>query len=384
MTSAPAAGAARAPLLFGAFAGDDSYRGDTRATDALQEALGRPIDIVSWYQSWGGGDWVSSVQPQLFRAVAGSGRTPLVTWEPWDARAPAGAQAEYRLQRIADGAFDAYIAGWAVRLRSLRHRVYLRPMHEMNGDWYPWAGGVDGNTPRLFIRAWRRMHAIFAAQGAGNVRWVWSANNVDVGSAPLEAFYPGRAHTDVLAFDAYNWGAAMPQFGGWQPFSAIAEDTYDRLRRLGPQPIWITEIGSAPDGGSKAAWVRDMFATAATMDRLRAIVWFNVDKERDWRADASPAVAAAFRPAEPSLRLRVPRLARTNTSMTVRWTGDTIAAVERWRITVNGRSVRTVRAPAARSATISIGRPGRHRLTVTGAGADDDTVVSATSTVHVA
>ena len=61
-----------------------------------------------------------------------------------------------------------------ITLRALRARIHLRPMHEMNGNWYPWAGTVNGNSPKLFRAAWRRMHRIFAKQRARNVRWVVS------------------------------------------------------------------------------------------------------------------------------------------------------------------------------------------------------------------
>ena len=38
--------------------------------------------------------------------------------------------------------------------------------------------------------------------------------------------------------------------------------------------------------------MRDMWKAAASMDQLKAIVWFDVDKEEDWRAGP---VASAFR-----------------------------------------------------------------------------------------
>jgi hypothetical protein len=42
--------------------------------------------------------------------------------------------------------------------------------------------------------------------------------------------------------------------------------------------------------------VRDMFGSSA-FSRLEAIVWFDEDKEADWRIDSSPAAAAALREA---------------------------------------------------------------------------------------
>jgi beta-mannanase len=82
--------------------------------------------------------------------------------------------------------------------------------------------------------------------------------------------------------------------GGYRTFKQIFQAPYNRLRALGDQPIWFAEVGSAPEGGSKAKWVRDMFATARQWKQLQAIVWFDQNKEQDWRAAPDDAVAAAF------------------------------------------------------------------------------------------
>jgi beta-mannanase len=265
----------------------------------LQSAVGRQVGTVLWYQNWGGGGWISSVQRHLLDGVSASGRTPLLSWEPWDPAAGTPNQPNFALRRIAGGDFDAYIATWAEQLREVGTTVYLRPMHEMNGNWYPWGGSVNGNSPALYVQAWRRMHDIFVRRGATNVRWVWAPNNVDVpqtSANQLERFYPGDSYVDVLGVDGYNWGTGQPGWAGWESFSEVFSTAYERLRRLGPQPIWITEVGSAPQGGDKSAWIRDMFARAGRMDRLEKIIWFNENKERDWRANPSPDVAAAFNP----------------------------------------------------------------------------------------
>ncbi len=282
--------------LFGAFTRDAPYGGNVDAVESLQSALRRRVDIVNWFQNWSahpGTDWVSQVQPGVLGAVTGSGRAPLLTWEPWDPAAGAD-QPRFRLRRIVAGDFDAYIAGWADALRDSGHEVYLRPMHEFNGDWYPWGAGVGDNTPDLYVAAWRHLHDIFAAHGASNVRWVWCPVPHSVPDTPqnaLERYYPGAAYVDVLSLDGYNWGSDKPEYGGWQSFSQIFKGAYDRLAALGPQPIWFAEVGSAARGGDKAAWVRDMWSTATHWPRLRALVWFDQDKEEDWRAIP---VASAF------------------------------------------------------------------------------------------
>jgi len=383
----PGSASAQSPR-FGAWNPGDPFDGNTSGANALEAQTGRRVDIVNWYQNWGGGSWISAVQDHVVGAVTRSNRTPMLTWEPWVPGAGPN-QPEFRLARIADGSFDAYITTWALSLKLLGSEIYLRPMHEFNGDWYPWAGTVNGNSPEQFVRAWRRMVDIFDRLGAGNVKFVWSPNNIDVPAANrMESFYPGDSYVDVLAVDGYNWGAGTPAYGGWQTFSQVFSPAYDRLRALGPQPIWIAEVGTSSDGGDKAAWIRDMFARAAGMDRLQAIVWFNENKERDWRAAPTPEIAAAFAPGAvaapsattlvgPKLSLTVSRPLRAGRRTSVRWRASGAATVTKWHAYLNGRRVRSSSSKAPRVARKRIARPGRYRWTVTGRDAAGRRVVSA-------
>ena len=267
----------------------------------------------------------------------------------------------------------------------------------------PWSGAANGNTPAQFVQAWRHIVHIFRGVGASNVRFVWSPNNIDVpASNPMERFYPGASYVDVLAADGYNWGAGTPQFGGWQSFSKVFRNAYDRLRALGPQPIWIAEVGTSADGGDKAAWIRDMFAQAQTMDRLEAVVWFNENKERDWRAAPTPEIAAAFAPgaaesgagaagapgsaarkAKPRLKLTVNRRLRAGRKATVRWRATGAARVVRWQAYLNGRRVRTAGRKAPRVARRHIARPGRYRWRVVGRDGRGRAIVSASHAFRV-
>ena len=381
-------------VTFGVHTPSDPFGGTTGNIDALQQDTGRAIEVVSWFQNWGGEPWVSQAHPHVFNAVIRSGRVPMVTWEPW--RPGDGPwQPRFSLQRIVDGHFDEYIARWARSLRALGATIYLRPMHEMNGNWYPWSGTVNGNSPALFKRAWARMHAIFDLHGATNVKWVFSPINEDW---PLrrgnrfERYYPGRNLVDVLALDGYNWGSTKPGFGGWRSFRATFSSAYRRLSRLGPQPIWIAEVGSATEGGDKAAWVRDMFRTAAKMRRLKGLIWMDTvdDHEGDWRVRSPYRVAAAFHPggllasAAGASPLRVTRRVRIGRRVTVRWSamgaGDD---VERWRIYINGKRVRTLRASRARVFRKRMRRAGRYRWTVRGIDVNGARIVSAARTTRV-
>lgn len=44
----------------------------------------------------------------------------------------------------------------------------------MNGNWHPWAQGVNGNQAGDYVRAWQHVHDLVASMGATNVHWVWS------------------------------------------------------------------------------------------------------------------------------------------------------------------------------------------------------------------
>ena len=143
---------------------------------------------------------------------------------------------------------------------------------------------------------WR--HVVDVARGAGatNIKWVWSPLAEDVpneGANRFERYYPGRSYVDVLGLDGLQLGRRRRRSSAAGARSArSSRSPTSASSKLGPQPIWIAEVGSASDGGNKAKWVRNMFRTARQWKRLKAIVWFDQDKERDW---STASAASAFR-----------------------------------------------------------------------------------------
>lgn len=257
--------------------------------DAVSASLGL-ISVVSWYQAWGDVGR-GPVHPEWFDAVRNSRRLGMITWEPWyyndhpwDGWRPAD---------IAAGLHDPYITAWADAFaRRGDGPWYVRPMHEMNGNWYPW-GGV---APADYRAAWVHICDLFARRGVTNVRWVWCPLVDDV-AGPFEPYYPGHRYVDVLALDGYNWGSTRPENGGWRSPSAVFDAAYRRLIALGlRQPVWLAEVGCAPEGGDKAAWVSELYRLCRTdWRRISAVTWFSLAKEEDWRVEADPAVAAAVK-----------------------------------------------------------------------------------------
>jgi hypothetical protein len=81
---------------------------------------------------------------------------------------------------------------------------------------------------------------------------------------------------------------------GWQSFQSVFKDIYPLLAAK-KKPILIGEMASDEVGGSKAQWITDMIPTLkADFPLIRAFVWFDVKKERDWEINSSPASLAAY------------------------------------------------------------------------------------------
>ncbi|MDF1522051.1 MAG: glycosyl hydrolase [Trueperaceae bacterium] len=242
----------------------------------LETALGERLAVVHWFMSFD-----HAYDPALVAAASTGGRVPLISWQPMN----------HDLHDIAAGRYDDYLRTWAHGIRDAHSPVYLRPFPEMNGDWVPWNG-----DPQALRDAWTHLTTLFDHEGATNVRWVWSPNVTDeprTDDNRMEHYYPGTDHVDVLALSGYNWGDTRSNIG-WRSFEDVFAGGYARLEALGPQPIWIAETASTDVGGDKAAWIRDMFATTA-FPRMEAIVWFDMEKEADWRVESSSASLRAFR-----------------------------------------------------------------------------------------
>ncbi|SDP26859.1 Glycosyl hydrolase family 26 [Nakamurella panacisegetis] len=262
---------------------------DLTALNALTVELGRKPTTVMWYQQWAG---QPSFPTQGVRQVAAWGATPEITWEPWDPSAGIN-QPSYSLARISSGAFDSYLNQWAKAARQWGYPLRLRFAHEMNGTWYPWAESVNGNAPGSYVKAWNHLREVFAKQGATNVSWIWSPNVSYAGSTPLSELFPGAANVDEVALDGYNW-STLQSWSTWTSFADVFNSSLGELRQLSSLPISIGEVGTPEIGGDKAQWITDMWSTLAAAPDIRGLVWFDFNKEADWRIDSSSASASAF------------------------------------------------------------------------------------------
>jgi Glycosyl hydrolase family 26 len=281
-TPPPATGA---KLVFGAWAGQPW---DPSSLNAFANKIGGQPALYLTYVSWN-----RTFHKEDEQAIANLGAAHVVTWEPRDDSSC------YTPRSIANGDHDAFVRAWAKGAASWGKTIYLRPMHEMNGDWYCWGRGWGSNTAADLVNAWRHLHDIFDQEGATKVKWVWCPN-VRYGSEyPISDIYPGSAYVDWTCLDGYNWGTD-PHLGqpAWQSFATIYGSTYNQVLDLAPsKPMMIGEMASTEHGGDKAAWITKTYLTdIPKYSAIKAVVWFNqADGNSDFRINSSADSLAAFK-----------------------------------------------------------------------------------------
>ncbi|MFI7546411.1 glycosyl hydrolase [Actinoplanes sp. NPDC049599] len=229
-----------------------THTGRVEAVDALEEELGRPLDIVNTYRRFD-----QMVGTRSDADFLDSGATLMVSWATGDNRS------------ITAGEHDRLIRRQAKAIRKVKKPVLLRIRWEMdrpNLRATMWSGPD-------YIAAYKHIRAIFAEQRVKNVSWVWcpTAEGFIRGDAP--AFYPGDDQVDWTCVDVYAGNLFQPIGRLMGPFLQWAAQR--------PKPIVIGEFGVAKAWGSagRTAWLADAERTFKANKQIKAVVYFESDPE---------------------------------------------------------------------------------------------------------
>jgi hypothetical protein len=244
-----------------------SYAG----VDRFARAIGRQPNLVSYYSGWG-----EPFNAGFAASAARHGAVPLVQIDP----------GTVSLGAIAAGQRDAYLRAFAAAVRAYGRPVIVGFGHEMNAWWYPW--GYQHATPASFVAAWRHIVTLFRAQGAWNVTWLWTINVIgrqQSRAVPAPgAWWPGSTYVTWVGIDGYYINRSLS-------FAPLFGPTIKAVRSLTHDPILISET-AAGTSADQPAKIADLFAGTRAYGLL-GFVWFNVNKEQDWRV-TGPAALAAF------------------------------------------------------------------------------------------
>jgi len=197
---------------------------------------------------------------------------------------------------IASGSQDPFIDRWAGYLKRwlegenlsgtsvpvAGRSIILAPLPEMN-----WTGGEAYQCqPATFVGAYERIvdrvELILGPTTKEQVRWAFAPNNATgAGCGSIASYYPNAAKVDFTAFSAYNFfGFAGPNTSPFQVMSGPITE----LKAVAPaKPIIVAQTASCNNNATRATWIKDMFGLLAADANVVGFVWFNINKECDWR-----------------------------------------------------------------------------------------------------
>jgi beta-mannanase len=267
--------------------GDGTYPQPTKSNvEAFQTMQCRHVDLISLFAVWDVNTWAWT---KTYADIAAENNSILVV--TWMANG-------YTTQQIINGSADSYLKAYAEGVKSYGKEIWLRPFHEANGDWYDWgiAKSGAGNTNETLIGAWKHVATIFRNLEVKNVKWVWSTNATNSGSATFTGWFPGDDWVDMVSIDGYNWGTAQ-SWSSWQGFSQVMTPAYNALSSSS-KPLFISEFSCSEQGGNKAQWITNMFNDIPSkFPRIFALMWFSQSKsaEADWAVNTSEAALNAWK-----------------------------------------------------------------------------------------
>lgn len=273
-------------------------RKDLASDDTLlakrEKELGYNFGVASWFARMGD----PSIGKTAMR-LASQGKTSLIALDT----------GTYSFEQIMGGAIDEWLSSVKNNFSRASKPVVVRLMPEMNGDWSPvskyclseYCAGVVSHED--YKTLWKYIHDRVDTK---NVKWMFSVNSTDEPRIDrFEYYYPGSSYVDYFGIDSYNWGDSSNGHK-WREPQHIVGESYWRLAALGKQDIWLSETGSKEpleDDGTqgfspirglspinksqdKGKWISKLLSTKS-FPRCTKIVWFDIDKERNWRIDSS-------------------------------------------------------------------------------------------------
>jgi beta-mannanase len=280
LAAAPAQASAP-PLLIGTIS---AWSGKIQTTPHDDSQMGIHSAIIGSFFNW-----------------AQTNMDPVMNWMTWvhsrhavpmvDLAPPASAT----VAQIAAGSQDGYLRRWADRMQAwgaanadangLPATILYRLFPEMNGGWESYSPRTRGQTVAQFRAAYVHVVKLFRSRGVTNVKWVWNPDRIFAGSTSIKAVWPGAAYVDWVSFDAYNW--ADKAHGTHKSPYELLHNSVSTLRGFTSKPLFIAELGCAPSAG-KSYFLSHMVSAMLSLG-AKGLVYYDYNKEKNWRVDTSTA-----------------------------------------------------------------------------------------------
>jgi mannan endo-1,4-beta-mannosidase len=274
---------------------------DKPALRTLANVTGVQPRLVLFYLQWPAKPEPGPFPGETLRAIESIGALPVLTWEPMFLD-PEKGQQTIPAELITTGKYDLYLEQFARESRQFGKVILIRFAHEMNLNQYHWGGGREEfgpDSPARYRAMYRYVVEKFRTQKADNVRWIFCPNSDSVPAESwnrVAAYYPGDDVVDVVGLDGYNWGTTQTKAANgwdsqWRTFESIFSTPLTELKQVAAgKPVGVFETSSAYSGGNKEEWVVSALDSARSLG-LGALVWFQVNKEIDWRLETQVSKA---------------------------------------------------------------------------------------------
>ncbi|HEY7175328.1 MAG TPA: beta-mannanase [Micromonosporaceae bacterium] len=241
------------------------------AIESFEHLIGRNVAIVHSFHPWS-----DTVPSDFDYQILHNGQIDLLSWAGTDTIS------------IASGVYDPQIKRVADALRDMGGPILLRFRWEMDR---PNLAAVV-HSPAAYITAWKHVRAIFTAERATNVGFVWCPLATGFATGVAQQYYPGDDQVDWLCTDVYP-GDAMTSFS--QLMAPVMQFASQHER-----PLLIGEFGvEAQPNGARASWFTAMAADLKQQPQIKAIVYFSENKRskpiRDYTLDGQPGDLGAFK-----------------------------------------------------------------------------------------
>ncbi len=309
-------------IYFGAFpdfGGPEDYVTAKKIVD-FNDLVGKNIKWAYFSNNWGRDGLKFPLEK--VEAIASTGTIPFVRMMPRKILDTAYDKT-FSLQRIIDGKFDDDLHQYARDVKNYGQMVLVDFGLEMNGNWFPWSGAVNGggvktkygdpqkaDGPERFVDAYRHIVDIFREEKVNNVTWFWHPDvysDPDVDWNRQKNYYPGDDYVDWIGISAY--GPQNPDEDYWDTFPEIMRDTQKNILEIPgikTKPLVLLEFGVTDHHplGRKDKWLAGAFEyilNPSSPLQFKAISPWHENWEEDddlWatiRLDSSPRALATFK-----------------------------------------------------------------------------------------
>lgn len=202
-------------------------------------------------------------------------RALMITIEPWTWTRSQRNTAEFLLNGIREGYYDANMRSICAVIATLESPVSVRWGHEMDYDegQFIWAGW----RPEDYIASFQRMIDICRTE-APNINVVWSP----LGLENAKDYYPGDNYVDIVGLSIFGYEPwEVETQGGAKTFEGLLNERYARVAGFG-KPVLVAEVGYSGKEAYVNLWENQVRQTRPDLPLLVGSVYFNQPEVYPW------------------------------------------------------------------------------------------------------